>query len=142
MSDIAELMARLASMKDSTDSSGGSGGGGRAEGFHAAEGASSAITNLEYLSSDGQSFGMGDRIKGLEDVLSPSVSLDDLVKIKMPNLEYVTFDFIEKFMPIAIRSKLAVIPQKNFLLGGLQPPHIAVGGLKTAFGKGEEGQGQ
>lgn len=60
----------------------------------------------------------------------------------MPNLEYVTFDFIEKFMPIAIRSKLAVIPQKNFLLGGLQPPHIAVGGLKTAFGKGEEGQGQ
>jgi hypothetical protein len=140
MSDMAELMSRLSSMKDS-DGGGGSGGGGRAEGFHpGSEGSGEAIHNFSFVSSDGQSFGMDDKIKGLSDIFSPSVSLTNLLEMS-GKIEDITFDSIEKFMPIAIKSKLAVTSQKNFLLGSLQPPHMGVGGIKSALGKrGGDGQ--
>ena len=92
MSDMAELMSRLSSMKDSDD--GGSGGGGRAEGFHpGSEGSGEAIHNFSFISSDGQSFGMDDKIKGLSDIFSPSVSLTNLLEMS-GKIEDITFDFI------------------------------------------------
>ena len=138
MSDIAELMARLSSMNES-ESRGSSGGGGIR--IHpGAEGSGDVISALEFLSEEAESFGMASKFKGLMDILSPSMSFEDMVRVATPALGNVTFDSLEKFMPIAIRSKLAVLSQKNFILSNLKPPNIAIGGIKTVFGKKEGGE--
>lgn len=138
MSDIAELMSRLSSMKDSE----GGGGGGGSQGFHpGSDGSGGAIGGLELLSEDGESFGMAAKFKGLMDILSPAMSFDDVLKVATPAMGSVTFDFIEKFMPIAIRSKLVVMAQKNFFLASIKPPHMGIGGIKTIFGKKDQEAG-
>lgn len=138
MSDIAELMAKLSSMNDSE--SGGSSGSGGSRIHPGSDGSGDVISALEFLSEEAESFGMSSKFKGLMDVLSPSMSFEDVVRVATPALGYITFDFIEKFMPIAIRSKLAVLSQKNFLLSNLKPPHMAIGGIKTVVGKKEGGE--
>ena len=137
---MAELMSRLSSMKDSDD--GGSGGGGRAEGFHpGSEGSGEAIHNFSFISSDGQSFGMDDKIKGLSDIFSPSVSISDILEIPQ-DAGQIPFAAFDKFALAQIQGQVAAMPQKNIAIGALQPPHLAVGGHKTIFGKrGGEQQG-
>lgn len=136
MSDIAEMLARISSMKESSG-----GGGGSERGFSAAESAGGFIDNLTLFSPEGgPNFGMSDSFQNLSQILSPSASFDDLFKISSnPNTGYVTFDLLEKFLP-QIKSKLATMPQQGFFAANIKPPHMPVGGIKTAFGK-SEGQG-
>jgi hypothetical protein len=137
MSDIAELMARLSSMNESE--SGGSSGGGGIRIHPGAEGSGGVISELAFLLEEVE-FGMASKFQGLMDILSPSMSFEDMVRVATPALGNVTFDSLEKFMPIAIRSKLVVLSQKNFILSNLKPPNMAIGGIKTVFGKKEGGE--
>tara|TARA_Y100000389_G_scaffold140377_1_gene138190 strand:- start:17008 stop:17430 length:423 start_codon:yes stop_codon:yes gene_type:complete len=140
MSDMAELMARLSSIKES-ESGGGSGGGGHAEGFHpGTSGSGEVLGALSLCSPTGQSFAMSDKIKGLEDILTPSTSINDILEIP-PDAGQIPFSAFDKFALAQIQGQVAAMPQKNIAVGALQPPHLAVGGHKTIVGKrGEEKQ--
>lgn len=140
MSDIAELMARLSSIKESE--SGGSSGGGHAEGFHpGTSGSGEVLGALSLCSPTGQSFAMSDKIKGLEDILTPSTSINDILEIPQ-DAGQIPFSAFDKFALAQIQGQVAAMPQKNIAVGALQPPHLAVGGHKTIFGKrGGEQQG-
>jgi hypothetical protein len=141
MSDIAQLISRLASMNDGESGSGG--GGGDSGRIHpGANSSGAAISNLNFLYGEPGSFTISSKAENsLEDVFN-SKPLGKIFDIEgHAVIGELSFDALEKFMPVAIRSKLAVSPQKNFLASNLKPPHISVGGIKSVFGKRDQEQG-
>lgn len=142
MSDIAQLISRLSSMNDGESGSGGGGGGDSGRIHPGSNSSGAAIANLNFLHGEPGSFTISSQSESSLESVFHSKPLAKVFDIEgQAPLGDLTFSALTKFMPVAIESRLAVLPQKNFLASNLKPPHISVGGIKSIFGKKDQEQG-